>query len=99
MRPAGLDPLDTGQMNDRQLRQHCQHLARDLPIPTPFTITTFCQAIAAQRGRPLHLYALPEATPGGPCGVWIATDDGDHVFYEPGTSPLHRDHIILHEIA
>ena len=29
----------------------------------------------------------------------VATEDADHVWFQPGTSPLHQAHIILHEFA
>ena len=29
----------------------------------------------------------------------VATEGADHVWFQPGTSPLHQDHIILHEFA
>ncbi|MBW1597232.1 hypothetical protein [Streptomyces sp. JJ38] len=33
------------------------------------------------------------------CGLWVALDHADCIFYEASTSPLHRDHIVLHEIS
>ncbi|MET8450806.1 regulator component [Streptomyces sp. NPDC005209] len=52
------------------------------------------------RGRPLVLKELPEqAAVAGACGLWLGTDDADYVFYEARTAPLHREHIILHEIG
>ncbi len=60
----------------------------------------FCDRIAARRGRPLHLHSVPGITGADAlCGVWIATETSDHVFHEAATSPLHRDHIVLHEIS
>ncbi|MFK4272504.1 M48 family metalloprotease [Streptomyces milbemycinicus] len=34
-----------------------------------------------------------------PTGIWLATDSGDYVLYDAQTSPLHQEHIILHEIG
>ncbi|MEU2729123.1 regulator component [Streptomyces griseoviridis] len=52
------------------------------------------------RGRPLVLKELPEqAAITGACGLWLGSDDADYVFYEARTAPLHREHIILHEIG
>ncbi|MEU5087753.1 hypothetical protein [Streptomyces sp. NPDC021356] len=31
--------------------------------------------------------------------MWLATETGDHIFFETHTTPLHQEHIILHEIA
>jgi hypothetical protein len=35
----------------------------------------------------------------GPCGLWVATDIADYLFYERSTSRLHQDLIILHEVG
>ena len=39
------------------------------------------------------------AGPGLPCGMWIATDTVDYIFHGRGTSPLHQQNIVLHEIG
>ena len=31
--------------------------------------------------------------------MWIATDEADCIFHEEGTTPFHKTHIVLHEIA
>ncbi|MBA5224538.1 MULTISPECIES: hypothetical protein [Streptomyces] len=31
--------------------------------------------------------------------MWLATDKADHILHEEATSPLHRDHIVLHEVS
>ena len=31
--------------------------------------------------------------------MWIATDEADYIFHEEGTTPFHKTHIVLHEIA
>jgi hypothetical protein len=36
---------------------------------------------------------------GGPCGLWVATSSADYLFFERNTSPLHQEHIILHEAS
>ncbi|MCE7081725.1 hypothetical protein [Streptomyces sp. ST2-7A] len=33
------------------------------------------------------------------CGLWVELDGADYIFREASTSPLHRDHIVLHEIS
>src|SRR5689334_9986682 len=82
------------------LRAACRNVVRDVVIPQPFDVATFCAEIARQRGRPLHLHQIPaSAGPGVPCGLWLATDQSDHVFHVTGATPLHRAHIVLHEIG
>ncbi|QEU90625.1 hypothetical protein CP970_06630 [Streptomyces kanamyceticus] len=83
-----------------KLRQRCQAIVDGLSLPHPFTVESFCTRLAAQRQRPLHLHALPrQAAQAGACGLWLATDIDDHIFFEQRTARVHQDHIILHEIG
>lgn len=84
-------------MNLQALRQRCETRLRDLPLAQPFDLPSFCRAVAAWRGRPLEL--RPVTAYSGPYGAWVAGPTRDVVFYEQGTTRLHRDHIILHEIS
>jgi hypothetical protein len=81
------------------LRRQCRKLIADIEVPRPFDLQTFCSYVAARRGRPLHLHALDNRLVGAVCGLWLATDNADHVFHAVGTGPLHRQHIVLHEIG
>lgn len=74
-----------------------RRLASRVPIPEPFDIPTLCRALATERNRPIELLPIPGMTE--PCGVWIATDAADYIAYDSATSPLHRDHIVLHELG
>lgn len=84
-------------MNLSQLRDRCRQLLAGITVPSPFDIHAFCEQIASQRGRPIRLHAMANEL--APCGLWIATESVDHIFYEASTSPLHRDHIVLHELS
>lgn len=87
-------------MSLHQLRNRCQALVRDLEFPDPFSAEALCELIAEQRGRRLYLHPLPPLSgEGAPCGMWVATAAADHVYFEAATSPLHQEHIILHELA
>lgn len=82
------------------LHQRCRKLAEQVQLPRPFSIASFRDHVAAHRGRPLHLHALPlEAATDGACGLWLATTADDHIFYEQHTSTLHQEHIVLHEFG
>ncbi|MQS09044.1 hypothetical protein [Streptomyces alkaliphilus] len=48
----------------------------------------FVQPIEGIKGRDNEL-----------CGLWVELDSADYIFHEASTSPLHRDHIVLHEIS
>jgi len=79
------------------VRKRCETTLRTVTIPDPFDVNDFAAVVSGRRGRPLQL--LAKQTSLGPCGVWLALPDADYVFYEPDTSALHRDHIVLHELG
>lgn len=87
-------------MRLRRLRKECDARLSGLAIPRPFDVDAFCTEVARRRGRPLHVHELPPGDSASlPCGVWIATDQADHIFHIAGGSRLHRDHIVLHELG
>ncbi|BCM69946.1 MULTISPECIES: regulator component [Streptomyces] len=82
------------------LQRRCSAILRDLGIPRSLSLDAVCARVEELRGRPLVLRELPEeAAATGACGLWLGTDNADYVFYEARTAPLHREHIILHEIG
>jgi hypothetical protein len=85
-------------MNLRQLRQSCAAKVRALDLPSPFDVQAFCHSVEHARGRTIRL--VPRALPtGSPSGLCVSTKTSDYIFYEAQTSPLHQEHIILHEVA
>jgi hypothetical protein len=85
-------------MNLRQLRRDCAAKVQALDLPSPFDVHELCRSLARSRGRMIHLIpiALP---PDSPSGLCVSTDTADYIFYEQETSPLHQEHIVLHEIG
>ncbi|MEV4347353.1 hypothetical protein AB0J83_23100 [Actinoplanes sp. NPDC049596] len=81
------------------LRRRCESRLRGIRVPDPFDLDAFCAEVAQHRGRPLIRRAVPGLSVDAPCGLWIGTAEADHVFHDPGTSPLHAEHIVLHELA
>ena len=82
------------------LRRRCTAILRDLGVPRSLSLEAVRERVEELRGRPLVLRELPEeVAAAGACGLWMATDKADYVFYEARTAPLHREHIILHEIG
>ena len=80
------------------LRQRCERLVATLDVPTPLDIQVLCQRVGQRMNRRILL--CPMAMPaGGPCGVWITTDEHDMILFEQLTSPLHQRLIILHELG
>ncbi|MBF6065970.1 hypothetical protein IU500_32980 [Nocardia terpenica] len=87
-------------MSQRRLRWYGRAVLGEITLPRPFSVQVLCDSIARQRRRRLYLHPLSEQSgEGAPCGMWIATDVADHIFYEQKTSSFHQDHIILHEIG
>jgi hypothetical protein len=80
------------------LRARCEAVLADVYIPHPFDLGTFCERIGQRRGRPILL--LPIAMPPqSPSGMWIRGERCDAIAYEQATTPLHQNHIALHEIG
>jgi hypothetical protein len=84
-------------MDLRAVRRRCESTLRDVSAPSPFDVRAFTATVSEKRGRPIHL--LPKSARIGPCGVWLAMPSADYVFFENATSPLHREHIILHKLG
>jgi hypothetical protein len=85
----------------RDLHRYCddqvKHLEREVGIPQPFVLGTFLARFARWRGRRIDL--LPyDHVPGGACGMWLRLPDSDVIAYA-NTTPLHGEHIILHEVG
>ncbi|MBL7259142.1 hypothetical protein JKJ07_32985 [Actinoplanes sp. LDG1-01] len=81
------------------MRRRCEARLRGIRVPDPFDLDEFCAQVSARRGRPLIRQAVPGLSDEAPCGLWIGTERADHVFFDPGTSPLHAEHIVLHELS
>lgn len=76
--------------------QECSRLVSGLQIDLPFDSTAFVARLAQRRGRPIELVPI-HALPASPCGLLLSTDHADYLCYAVNTSPLHREHILLHE--
>lgn len=90
MRLTGVRSLD-------RLRRRCEARLSELALPSPFDARALCASVAESRGRPIHL--MPMSGGLGVCGLWVATDSSDLIFYEGTTTPPHQEHIILHELS
>jgi hypothetical protein len=85
-------------MDSTGLRGKCQARLAGVDIPRPFDVREFCARLGERRGRPIAL--MPMSMPASsPCGLWISGEHNDYIVYEQKTTPLHQEHIILHEIG
>ncbi|MFI0961682.1 regulator component [Streptomyces sp. NPDC021080] len=83
-----------------ELQRRCMGVLQDLGMQGSLSFEEIRERVEAFRGRPLVIRELPEQiAETGVCGLWLDTDDADYVFYEARTAPLHRRHIILHELG
>jgi hypothetical protein len=84
----------------REGRRRVTALAAAGIIPEPWSVPALCANLADARGKPLSVCPLPvEASASGACGLWLAAPDADYLFVDESTTPLHRDHIVLHEVG
>ena len=84
-------------MDLKLLRRRCEARIEGWELPVPFDVHQLCRALAEQRQRPIVLRPLLGRD--GPCGLWVAGPSSDFIFYAADTSPLHQQHIILHELS
>ena len=82
----------------RQLWERCRRTVASLELPDPFDAAAFIGTLAGQRGRPIELIPVT-ARPQLPCGLLVTTDRADYIAYSADTTPLHQQHILLHEAA
>jgi hypothetical protein len=79
------------------LRQRCAARLPSLDLPIPFDLELFCRSLGERRQRPIVL--RPIDIPTGLGGFWVASTQSDYILYQAGARPLHRLHIILHELS
>ncbi|MEE1781759.1 ParH-like protein [Streptomyces sp. SP17BM10] len=82
----------------RAVLRRCRRMAQELDLPAPFDPAVLLDRLAARRGRPIELVPVA-ARPNLPCGLLVSTAEADYILYAADTSPLHRRHILVHEIA
>jgi hypothetical protein len=78
-------------------RDRYASVLREIGIPEPFDVAVFCGNIADRSGRRVELRELPAGF-GRVCGLYVSLPTVDHVYFAAGTSPRHRQHIIVHEL-
>lgn len=83
---------------ERRLERRIRRLLRTLDVRTPFSVEALCRALSESRGRHIELRPYPLPTP-GPVGLWFETRSVDLIIFQRDTTPLHQDHIILHEVG
>jgi hypothetical protein len=71
-----------------------------LALPEVFSLDDIVSAIEQDRDTTIKIVEFPEISPeDGLFGIWLNTKFGDYVLHAPAPSDLHRQQIILHELA
>lgn len=86
--------------------QRIRRFVAELQLPRADNVRDLLPFVEQHTGRPITLMPLtgPKALPesrdaASPCGLWLATDTTDHIFYDATTSGAHGDGIIGHELG
>lgn len=90
---------DRSTLDRRELRGRIAKAIDGVEIPRPFEIGEFVRRLGLHRGRRIHLLAVELAPASDVRGLWLATGEEDYIFHELGTSKLHQENTILHEVA
>ncbi|WP_433145272.1 hypothetical protein ACQPZ8_01795 [Actinomadura nitritigenes] len=70
---------------------------QDLDLPAPWDLHEFLTRWDQRRGRTTKLLPL-RAGEGVPTGLTFSAGDTDYLWHVD-TSPVHRDHIVMHEVG
>ncbi|WP_211359958.1 ImmA/IrrE family metallo-endopeptidase [Actinocorallia herbida] len=86
---------------DQQFDRLVANLVRHGLFSSPFDMDEFLSRFQRWRGRAIRLEPMPVggSADGLPYGMLISAAGVDVVFYMPGSTPLHREHIIAHELG
>ncbi|MGW2248676.1 ParH-like protein [Kitasatospora sp. NPDC001660] len=85
-------------MERRKLWRRCRRLVRTLELPEPFGLPALGEVLSERLGRPVEFLPLPAGS-FGTCGVLVSTDRAEYIGYPTGTTVLHQQHIVLHEVG
>lgn len=71
-----------------------------IALPELFAMEDIVSALEQERDTTIRIIEFPELKPeDGLFGIWLNTKFGDYVLHAPAPSELHRQQIILHELA
>ncbi|MFE2926676.1 hypothetical protein [Streptomyces goshikiensis] len=76
----------------------CRKYVRSLRLDPYSSAHELCDQIGSARGRPIRMIEARLPVP-GPMGVWVCRTDDDVVIVQDLAVGVHRDHIVLHELA
>ncbi|MFB6505581.1 hypothetical protein ACFC07_22180 [Streptomyces sp. NPDC056099] len=102
---APIEEADPAALQRAEVYARSRAFLSSLRLPAVDSIRDLAPFVEDRTGRPIKLIPvahdeMPEALDAdAPCGMWLATDTSDHIFYDADTSTAHADVIIGHEFA
>ncbi|MFJ6749185.1 MULTISPECIES: hypothetical protein [unclassified Streptomyces] len=99
-----------GRRRDRgvadEVERRSREFVHELDLPPADSVQDLVPFVERRLDRSIRLMpaapdpADPDALDSSaPCGLWLATETTDYVFYDPSISRAHADAIIGHELA
>lgn len=79
-------------------RRRAQDLLAVVPVPRPWSLDDWIDALETHRDRPIDLVEMVY-TPGGPVGAWRKRADRDLIAYATNTTLCHQDFTVVHEVG
>lgn len=91
---------DDRQRHDdlRRIRVDGARRIEELGISGIQDLHEICRRIGVIRGRPITLIPIPMKA-AQPCGIWVALESEEIIFYDANTTRAHQEHIIRHELG
>lgn len=90
--------MRVGCRGNRGLVRRCRSIDDGLRLPEGFDEDDLLACVSGIRGRRIELMQVT-ARDDLPCGLLIATGQADYILCNADTGPLHRRHILTHELA
>lgn len=84
---------------DVELRNIALRALESLELPADTTLDALISRIQRVRGRRIVVVETPALSGKKICGLWIPREDVDVVYHAETSGTLHRQQMILHELA
>ncbi|WP_185902528.1 hypothetical protein [Streptomyces sp. WAC05292] len=87
-----------------EMHQRSRDFIDGLGLPPVSSVRELVPFVETYTGRPIVLMPvagdeIPHLDASAPCGLWLATETTDYIFYDETTSRAHADGIIGHELG
>ncbi|WP_218063945.1 hypothetical protein [Arthrobacter wenxiniae] len=86
-------------MGTREAYVAVQAAEQGIKLPRHLTVESLRDYLSAERNREIVIDELVGLSGADVCGMWLPKEDRDVILHAPTRSPLHREHIVLHEFG